>query len=107
VVDVSGFVSVKSRVDDVLVVQSEHVAVIVSLLPFVTNWMSNLFANILNHNILRVEPKLLLGNHLLLQGKEAIPVNFTPPDFNCFRILLCSPVLHRRIHIVTLGNLKV
>lgn len=60
VVDVSGFVPVESSVDDVLVVQGEHVAVIVGLLTFITDWVSNLLAHILYYNILRVKPAQLL-----------------------------------------------
>jgi hypothetical protein len=45
--------------------------------------------------------------YLLLHGEETIPVNFAPPNFNCFGVLLRSTVLHGCINVVAFCSLKV
>ena len=90
VVQVASLTSKECRIDDVLLVESEHVAVadalvLVSLLSLVCNLVTDYLAHVLDHNIFWLE---------IFQGEKANPVNFTRPHFNLLRVLERASVLH-------------
>ena len=97
-VNISGFTSVESGIDDVILVQGEEVAItdsklLVELLPLVSNRLTDLLANIFNDDF---------THGYRLTGKESISVDLALPDLNMLGFLFGRTILHGDVHIVCL-----
>ena len=60
VVDVAGLVAVEGSVDDVVRIQAEQIHVqakaVVDLFAFVSDWNPDFFTDVLDNDVLRLEP---------------------------------------------------
>lgn len=84
VVDITGFAPEESSIDDVVLVETKQVAVthsklLIVFLSLISNRFSNLFSNVLNHDVFRLQ---------LLTSKEAISMNLADPNFDMFGVKL-------------------
>ena len=64
VVDITGFAPEESSINDVVLVETKQVAVahsklLIVFLSLISNRFSNLFSNVLNHDVFRLQPILI------------------------------------------------
>jgi hypothetical protein len=90
VVEVASFVSIESRINDILFVQPEEVAITNTLLfvnyfPFIGYFVPDLLTHILDHNILSIQ---------VLMGEKAISMDFAWADFDPLWLGLAQSILH-------------
>ena len=90
VIQVASLASKECGIDDILLVESEHVAVtnalvLVSLLSLVCDLVTDYLAHVLDHDIFMLE---------IFKSEKANPVNFARPHFNLLRVLERASVLH-------------
>jgi len=96
VVQVPRFAAKEGGVDDVLLVQSEHVAVsdslvAISLLSLVCHLISQNLTNVFNHNVLGLQVFL---------SEQPNPMDFAGTNFHLLGVLDIASILHRlRQHV--------
>lgn len=103
VVNISSLAAEERRINNVLFVQAEEVAVtdtkfVVSNFPLVSYWVSDFLTDVFDDNLFRVER---------LAGEEAVPVNFADPDFDQLWTLFGGSILHGSVDIIALVGLHV
>ena len=112
-INVASFVAIECRIDNVVIVQTEEVAVsntkfLIILLTLVSNWHANFFTDVLDHNVFRIKPNYYNNKEdLLLTCKQSISVDLTGAHLNCFRSVFCSTVLHSQVNFIAFNNLKI
>ena len=110
-VDIASLAAEKGSIDDVVSIKSKIVAVthaelVVRDFSFVSDWIPNFFAYVLNYDVLRGKSIFLssfekrYAINLRLAGKEAVSVDFTYPNLNKLGTLFSSTVLHGCVYIV-------
>ena len=84
VIQIASLVSMEGRIDDVLFVKTEKIAVtntflFIDNLTFVGNFVADLFTYVFYHNFICSK---------ILMGKEPIPVNLAWTNLNTLRLCL-------------------
>jgi hypothetical protein len=90
VIQIASLISMEGRIDDILFVKTEKIAVtntflFVDNLTFIRNFVTNLLTYVFYHNFICSK---------IFVGKESVPVNLARPNLNTLRLCLTQSVFH-------------